>query len=440
MSRLLAVIVSGVLLAAAVLLPVPQDLDPATGGADPVEADRLGIGPAAHCPWALSDGGRRSSYIAITEIPTGLSVSFVEGGRLEASLSGQTAAGAAGAVAKIDNQRQVGVSSAFVDFEGGSEGAVGVVATGDDILATGLCPARIPATWHLPGGSTLEGESLVLRLLNPFTADARVDLWALSELGTEADDRLEGLNVPARRTRIVEIDEILGGRESLGIIVRPSAGSVIPAMSLDTETDRAVWSGTVANRGWEFPVASMEGLESALVLTNEASLEVNFLVEVFDEGGVRGAPFGGVIAGPGQTRIALNDLLPAGVGLRVTGDGPFGAAVTGRSDTAVAVTPGLPTNAATWLVPGPGAIGAETGLSFLNTGVSELAVTYTALRSSGDGGSPQSLTLPPASVTTVRLADPGTAAVVVSGDGPFTVGWWTESGGKFAFGGAVPDD
>ena len=136
----------------------------------------------------------------------------------------------------------------------------------------------------------------------------------------------------------------------------------------------------------------------------------------------------------------MNELTTSGAGLRVTGDGPFGAAVTGRSDTAVAVTPGLPTNATTWLVPGPGAIAAETRLSFLNTGVAELMVAYTPLGSTGDGGSPESLRLPPASVTTVRLSDPGTAAVVVSGDGPFTVGWWAESGGKVAFGGALPGD
>ncbi|MCY4371000.1 MAG: DUF5719 family protein [bacterium] len=437
MSRLMAILVAGMLLAAAVMVPGPPELDPATGSTGPVEEKEPGIGPSAHCPWALSDGSRRSSYIAVAASSTEAELSFVEGGRLEPPLSGQTATGPNGVVAKIDNPRQVGVSSAFVEFEGNA-GAAGVVASGDDILAGYLCPARIPATWHLPGGSTLEGEGLVLRLFNPFTADARVDLWALSELGTEADDRLEGLTVPARQTRIVVIDEILDGRETLAIIVRPSAGSVIPVMSLDRDTDSAVWAGTAPSQGWEFPVASVEGLDSALVLTNEGSLEVNFLVEVFDEAGEPGTPLSGFIVGPGQARIALSELLPSGVGLRVTGDGPFGAALIGRSETAVAVAPGLPTNADTWLVPGPGAIGANARLSFLNTGVTDVTVTYTPLNSSGDGGSPESLVLPPASVTSVALSDPGTDAVVVSGDGQFSVGWWAEGGGKVALGGALP--
>ena len=439
MNRLAAMVLSGALLAAAMILPDPSEPDPATGGAGPVEAEELGIGPSAFCPWALSDGSRSSFYIAVAENPAGLGLSFVEGGRLESPLPGQMVTGAAGAVAKIDNPRQIGVSSAFVEFEG-EEGGAGVVAIGDDMMAGGLCPAAIPATWHLPGGSTLEDEGLVLRLFNPFTADARVDLWALSELGAEADDRLEGLTIPPRRTRIVEMDEVLAGRESLSIIVRPSAGSVIPAMSLDTDTDLAVWAGTAPSWAWEFPVASVEGLDTSLVLTNEASLEVSFLVEVYDETGVPSTPFSGTVSGPGQTRIALGELLPARAGLRVTGDGPVGAAVIGRSATAVAVTPGLPTSAATWLVPAPGAPGADARLSLLNTGVAEVMVTYTTLGSSGEEYSPQSLRLPPTSVTTVALPDPGTDAVVVSGDGSFTVGWWAETDGKVVFGGAVPGD
>ena len=67
-----------------------------------------------------------------------------------------------------------------------------------------------------------------------------------------------------------------------------------------------------------------------------------------------------------------------------------------------------------------------------------MTVTYTPLNSSGDGGSPESLVLPAASVTAVALSDPGTDAVVVSGDGAFTVGWWAEGGGKVVFGGALP--
>lgn len=437
MSRLLATILSGALLGAAILLPSPPSLDPPDSHTGPVEDEVYRIGALSYCPWSLSDGARLSSYIAVANVPADLRLSFVEGGRLEVPLSIRLDPGGSGAVASVENQRLLGVSSALIEFDG-SEGATAVVTTGDNILSGYLCPTRIQSSWHLPGGSTLDGEELVLRLLNPFTADARVDVWVLSELGSETDDRLEGLTIPARNTRIVVIDEVLPRRESLAVIVRSSTGAVIPVMALDRGTDRAVWAGAGSSQGWEFPVASVDGLDTALVLTNEGSLEVNYLVEFFNEEGIPSAPLAGVIEGPGQARVPLTDWAGADTGLRVTGDGLFSAAVVGWSATALAVTPGLPTNATTWLVPGLDTIGANTRLGFLNTGVGEVRVDYMPLGSSGEGGTPGSLTLPAASTATVTLSDPGTEAVIVSGDGPFTVGWWAESAGKVVFGGAVP--
>ena len=98
----------------------------------------------------------------------------------------------------------------------------------------------------------MEGEQLTLRLFNPFTTDAPVDLWALSELGTEASESLEALTIPGGRTRVVALDEILAGRESLAIVVRPMLGSVIPVMELDFGPDIAVWPGTGSSEGWSF--------------------------------------------------------------------------------------------------------------------------------------------------------------------------------------------
>ncbi len=438
MSRLLATVLSGALLAAAVLLPSPPS--PAPDGSDSGQVEEEGqyrVGSLSYCPWALSDGNRYSSYIGVASVPTDLRYFFVEGGSLVSPPPIRLVSDGSAAVANVENQRLLGVSSAFLEFAGG-EGATAVAAIGDNILTSYLCPARVPPTWHLPGGSTLDGEELVLRLLNPFTADARVDIWALSELGSEADDRLEGLTIPARNNRIVALDELLPRRESLSVIVRSSAGAVIPAMAFSRDADGAVWAGTGTSQGWEFPVVPSDGLEVALALSNEGSLEVNYLVETYNEDGIAGPPLSGVIEGPGQVRVPLTDLPAAGAGLRVTGDGLFAASLVGSSETALAVTPGLPTNAATWLVPGVGVFGVGARLGFLNTGVGAVTVDYLPLGSSGQAGPPGSLTLPAASTVTVDLSAPGTEGVIVSGDGPFTVGWWAESGGKVVFGGAVP--
>ena len=433
MTRVVGLLLAGFFVVAAVGLPAPPSLDPVSDRIAVVEEAVFGSSRFVHCPWALSDGRRRSVYVAAADSPTGFDISFPESGEIEQQTSGDVMREA---MAKIENPRGIGTSSALVEFSE-SPGSVGVVAFGEDLLAGDLCTARIPATWHVPGGSTLEGERLTLRLFNPFTADARVDLWALSELGTEAGESLEGLTVPANRTRIVALDEILAGRASLAIIVRPLVGTVIPVMVLETGSDTAVWPGTGSSEGWEFPVAAVDGLETELVLTNEASLEVNFLMEVFDETATFLEPVTGTIDGPGQTRVPLGEIPTSGFGIRVTGDGPFGAAVVGRSETAAAATVGTPINASAWLVPGPLAVPADARLRLLNAGAVDLDITYTALTPSGQGLS-GALALAAGAVETVTVTGSEVTGVFVSGNGAFSVAWWAEAAGAAMFGGAVP--
>ena len=431
---------AGFILAAAALvvvalrMPAPSLPDPLPDGAVLVEEYRLGQSRFVSCPWALSDGRRASVYVAATRDASGFDISFLEGGEVKEMVSGEVTGGTG--AARIDNPREIGISSALVEFAP-SDGAVGVVAFGEGLLAGDLCTGSLPSTWHLPGGSTMGGEELNLRLFNPFTTDARLDLWALSELGTEAAESLEALTVPAGRTRVVSLDEILAGRNSLSIIVRPTLGSVIPVMELDTGTDTAVWPGTGSSEGWEFPVAGVEGLETALVLTNEASLEVDFLVELFDDTATFMAPMSGTIEGPGQVRVELDELPASVFGIRVTGDGPFGAALVGRSDTAIAATSGTPTNSSEWLVLGPQAVPADARLRLLNAGVVDIDVTYTALTASGEE-LPTSIVLAAGTVETVAVTVSEAVGVYVSGNGVFSVGWWAEAQGAAVFAGGVP--
>ena len=219
--------------------------------------------------------------------------------------------------------------------------------------------------------------------------------------------------------------------------MRPTQGSVIPVMELDTGTDTAVWPGTGSSEGWEFPVAGVEGLETTLVLTNEASLEVNFLVELFDDTATFMAPLSGTIEGPGQVHVELDELPASVFGIRVTGDGPFGAALVGRSDTAIAATSGTPTNSSAWLVLGPQAVPADARLRLLNAGVVDIDVTYTALTASGEE-LPTSMVLAAGTVETVAVTDPEAVGVYVSGNGVFSVGWWAEAQGAAVFTGGVP--
>ena len=434
MTRLLGLVAVALTVFAATALPVAQAPEaPAAVPIGVVEAPSAGTSHFAHCPWSRSDSLRSSAYTLLADGPAAFDLSMPESGSVDERVRGRIDAITA---ARIDNLRPVGTSSAFVEFST-SVGLAGVVAWGEGLLAGDVCSGTIPTSWHLPGGSTLEGESLVLRLFNPFTADARVDLWAFSELGSEAGEALEGLTVPALRTRIVALDELLPRRESLSIIVRPSQGSVIPVMVLDTGTDSAVWPGAGAGDGWEFPVAGAVGLRSDLVLTNEASIPVDFLVEVFDESGALLPTQVGRIPGPGQARVSLEGASGSAFGVRVTGDGPFGASVVGRSEGGVAATVGVRTTATSWLVPGPGVVPSGSRLRLLNAGVSEVNVTYLTLTPEGRTRT-SIISVPPNSVRTVHIADPEVAGVRASSDGPVTVGWLAAVSGRVMFSGAIP--
>lgn len=432
MIRGVALLAAGFCAAAAVFLTPPSPPDPAPDLLAGEEEIYPGPSRFIHCPWALSDGSAEGVYTVAAAGPAAFEISFPDGEAAGPRLAGEAGPDTA---AKLSNPL-IGTVSALVEFSEGT-GSAAAAFSGGGMLAGDLCPGAVPPVWHLPGGSTMEGERLTLRLFNPFTVDARVDLWALSELGAEADAALDGLAVPARRTRVVELEEILPGREALSILVLPAAGAVIPAMILDAGADAAVWPGVGASESWEFPIAAVEGLAAELVLTNDASLEVNFLVEVFDETGALFEPMDGFIEGPGQARLDLGEISSSGFGLLVTGDGPFGAAVRGRSAAAAAAVSGTPVNASAWLVPGPGSVAADARLRLLNTGLTPFEVSYTILAPTG-AGRRAVLELPPLSVETVEVPDSGAAGVLVSGEGAFSAAWWAESEGKAVFAGAVP--
>ena len=433
MNRILGLVVVALAVVLATTQPAPAPPVPTPEVTSRSEAPTGGASHFAHCPWSRSDSLRSSAYSVLGEGPAGFDLSFLESGSVEDRISGRIDSDTA---ARVGNPRPVGASSALVEFSG-SRGTVGVVAAGEGLLAGDLCSGWIPDSWHLPGGSTLEGESLVLRLFNPFTADARIDLWAFSEFGIEAGEALEGLTVPARRTRVVALEEILPRRESLSIIVRPIQGSVIPVMVLDTGEDMAVWPGADAGAGWEFPVAGAVGLRSDLVLTNEASIPVNFLIEAFDESGASLPSQVGRIEGPGQARVSLEGVSSSGFGVRVTGDGPFGAAIVARSEAGIAATVGARTTATGWLVPGPGVVPSGSRLRLLNAGVTELTVTYRTLTPEGRTRA-DVIGIPPNSVRTVHVAAQEVAGVRVTSDGPLTVGWLAAVSGRAMFSGAIP--
>ena len=337
----------------------------------------------------------------------------------------------------VDNTRILGSSSAIVEFSYGPAAAA-VVAIGDDVLAGDVCSSTLPAVWHVPGGSTLEGDSLTLRLFNPFADDAKVNMMAVSELGTEADESFEAVSVPARSTRTFTLNENLPGRVALSIFVEHIEGSVIPVMVQSTPSDVAMWPGTRHSEVWEFPLAIDPGVTTSLVLTNLAPIDVTYAVEVFDESGAVFSGETGTMAGPGQAVVSLEAFGPGSFGARVSADGPIGAVVVGRGEGSVVGTVGALTVSDTWLVPGPNAEAvAGYELSFLNTGVESVTVTYRKANATG-GGDVRSIEVGPGTLRNVTVTDVGTTGVFVEATGSISVAWSGSFGSRRMFSAAVP--
>lgn len=434
MRRLVTFAAAGVLVLLAYALAPPADLDPDPLVTTTIPEELERISRFFHCPWALADDRNDSSYAFMAAVNSEFGVSYVENGDVTEGESGAIPRGAA---IGIDNERVLGASAAIVEFTDGPAAAA-VVAVGDDGVSADVCSSSVPAVWHVGGGSTREGETLTLRLFNPFADDARVNLSAVSELGTEANDAFESVSVPARSTRQLDLEIELPGRQALSVFVEQLEGSVIPVMVQSTSFDMAMWPGTRHSEVWEFPLAALEDIGTELVLTNSAPIDVAFSIEVFDETATVLTGESGTIVGPGQTRVSLTDIGANAFGLRITGDGPFGAFLVGRSLEAVVSSVGATTVSDAWLIPGPNSETiARYQVQFLNTGVDAVTITYKKANATGDGGE-ASIVVAAGAVAVVEVTDIATSGIEATGTGTFSVAWTATLDGRTALSGAVP--
>ena len=129
------------------------------------------------------------------------------------------------------------------------------------MLAADACVSQGPDVWYFPGGSTMPGEELTLRVFNPFPETAKVTVGAVSEIGVEALGDFRSWSINARSWRDIPFEQELNSRENLVVSVAVVEGLVVPAMSLRTEADDAWWSGSGLSEVWEFPVVGTPGYE-----------------------------------------------------------------------------------------------------------------------------------------------------------------------------------
>jgi hypothetical protein len=115
---------------------------------------------------------------------------------------------------------------AIVDLDGGGASVEQIVG-GAQGLSTAPCASSGSDHWYFADGTTQEGSTLSLALLNPYTDDAIVDLSFTTEVGAESPADFQGLVVPARSLTSVDLGSHLRGRAGVATTVATRAGRVV---------------------------------------------------------------------------------------------------------------------------------------------------------------------------------------------------------------------
>lgn len=425
--------------AGAGFLPPPEPVPEPLAG---LIIDRPGIESPVdaaiwYCPWAQSAADRDSFFAIASVVPADADFTFpvaIPGEPPDQARAATLGPGAAGIT--LSDVAQRGDSPGFIEFSDGPSAAT-VTVTGD-ILAADNCVSTGPDEWFFPGGSTMTGERLVLRLFNPFPETAKVTVSGFSEIGVEALGELRSVSVNSRSWRDIPFEELLRQRQTLVISVRIDEGLAIPAMAWTGDSDEAWWSGTNLSTTWEFPVVRQHRRDTAaLVIANPSSAPVDVTIDLYTEDGPQRAAFSFNIPAQSPLRVGFGEVAAGVVGARVTATAPVAAAVTTTGEAGTAVTAGVPDEAHAWLLPGVRDDGRNRGvLWLLNSGDETVSVTISALTGGGVVNSKE--ILEPGTITAIAVGGEDVLGYLVSSVDRFSAAWSISGPGGLAFVAGIP--
>lgn len=443
MKRIPVVVLIGALVAGAYLLPPP---DPAAEPLAGVVIDRPGIESPIdaaiwYCPWAQA-GAERDSIVSVASmLPAAAEFTFpvaIPGEEPDTAQLEMLGPGAA--TLNLSAIAQRGDSPSFIEFTDGPSAAT-VTVVGSAVAAD-ACVASGPDEWFFVGGSTRTGETMRLRLFNPFPEIAKVTVTGFSEIGVEALGELRSVSVNARSWRDIDFQELLRQRETLVISVRSESGLIVPAMAFTNAADDAWWSGTGLSTEWEFPVVRQIGLEDgAIVVANPGLAPVDVSVDVYTRTGAQRDVFTFTVGAEAPLRIGFEDIPETVIGARLTSTSPVAAAVVATGEAGTSVTAGVPVTARTWLLPGLRAAEPDEGfLWLLNSGDEAITVTIGVLTGSETINTKQ--VLDPGTITRIQVDDVDALGYVVFAADPFSAGWSIHgsTGTAYSTGLAVPEE
>jgi hypothetical protein len=443
MRKALLVLGVGVVAALAAVMPRPED--PPEPLADLVIADPDLSSPLEesiwYCAWAQA-GTVRDSFLAIASLEeANASLTFPVAIPGEPADTASLVVGGPGAAGiDLSEVARRGDSPFFVEFDGGPV-AVSTTVRGEDVLAADACVSSGPDVWYFPGGSTIENETLRLRVFNPFSETAKVTITAVSDIGVEALGEYRGISISPRKWRDIDFETELRQREALVISVVADEGLVIPVMRFGDGVDEDWWPGGGLSETWEFPIAALYGLAGEVVVSNPGPATVDVVVDVVMQDGARREAITATVPPDEPARLLITGTGDAPASARLVATGPVAAAVTARGDAGVAVVSGAPEAFRTWLVPGARSTGLERGaLWLLNTSDEPVAATVSILTGGEVIG--ERLVVDPGTLFRYDIDEEDAIGYLVQAAEPITVAWSVvgPSGAAFASASPVPDD
>ncbi|NOY56158.1 MAG: hypothetical protein GXP34_09235 [Actinobacteria bacterium] len=433
MKRLLSLLLVGALGVLAWALPVPETQESPTTTV-PVAVVAT-TSSHSTCPWAFSDDVIDTFFVAQSENDADLRFTFPVGGEIRRTVE-ESQVGPAATALSLAGVLNQGVSPAVVEFSSTSS-AAGIVETGEGVLAADICPSASSKIWHLPGGSTLEGQTLRLVLFNPFSDDARASITVTSEAGFEPIPEFESVSVAGRSWKVIDLGKLLPLRESISVAIDMKQGVITPAMVLSEGDDEAVWTNEGQADQWDFPVADAGGLTPRLSISNDGAGPVDYEIDGYSTTGAEAALLTGTLDGRSQVQLDVSGLVEGVFGLRLRTSGPVAATLVADDGVRVAATAGVTLQATRWMLPGFGMAGTST-LWVMNTGAETATVTYRLLDSGGALGEVEKVAVLPGRVLAVPTVPIGASALVLEANHPISVAWTMERDGAIAYASGVP--
>ena len=415
MMRVVTAVVVAALAAGAYLVPAQPAPEPGL----PATVD-----PPAVAICAIEEGSGRSTSVGVVSAVNGMgTLTAFAGGRGSESVEFDTGTSASATIDIVD-VAAIGVAGALVEVPSSVSGVAAVV-TGQTSLSAEGCQATPEAQTLITGGATVSGETFEVQLMNPYAGEAVVDLIVQSESGLESSGELEAIVVPARASVVVDLTEVLPGRERLNVLVEARLGSVVAVGRHGALGDSAVVAAVPPAQDWFLPVPGTPGSRQILI-ANASSVAVDFQVDLYGSDGLEEAFVSGTLPARGIERIGVGRVTQDPAALRVVTTGPVAAFVARQTSDSVSLTAGATTPSDSWFLPSAGSIPGSTGtVVVFNPGIEDSTFTLTArrFRSAATQHSVAAGT-----VVELNVADLSADGYVVDADRPLVVLWTTQFG------------